>query len=101
MRPWLPVALLLILVGLQYRLWVGDGGLAQTQHLRQELARNRAEVQQLRNRNAALDAEVHSLKTGSLCRSDRMAKYNRLLRIERELGARAHYPGAAAFPVRL
>ena len=36
------------------------------------------------------------IKTGSLCRSDRVAKYNRLLRIEAELGARARYPGRAA-----
>jgi enolase len=37
------------------------------------------------------------IKTGSLCRSDRMAKYNQLLRIEEELGERANYPGRAAF----
>jgi len=33
------------------------------------------------------------IKTGSLCRTDRVAKYNRLLRIEAELGARAEYSG--------
>ena len=33
------------------------------------------------------------IKTGSLCRSDRVAKYNRLLAIESELGDRAHYAG--------
>ena len=37
------------------------------------------------------------IKTGSLSRSDRMAKYNQLLRIEEELGARATYPGNNAF----
>ncbi|HEY8593412.1 MAG TPA: phosphopyruvate hydratase [Sphingomicrobium sp.] len=36
------------------------------------------------------------IKTGSLARSDRTAKYNQLLRIEEELGDGAHYPGAAA-----
>jgi enolase len=41
------------------------------------------------------------IKTGSASRSDRIAKYNQLLRIEAELGARARYPGAAAFPVAL
>ncbi|HEV2948553.1 MAG TPA: phosphopyruvate hydratase, partial [Gemmataceae bacterium] len=40
------------------------------------------------------------IKTGSLCRTDRVAKYNQLLRIERELGGRAVYPGMAAFPRR-
>jgi enolase len=41
------------------------------------------------------------IKTGSLCRSDRLAKYNQLLRIERELGSRAKFDGAKAFPVSL
>ena len=36
------------------------------------------------------------IKTGSLSRSDRMAKYNQLLRIEEELGAAARYPGRTA-----
>ena len=38
------------------------------------------------------------IKTGAPSRSDRVAKYNQLLRIEEELGASATYPGAAAFP---
>ena len=38
------------------------------------------------------------IKTGSLSRSDRVAKYNQLLRIEEELGAAAAYPGLRAFP---
>jgi enolase len=38
------------------------------------------------------------IKTGAPSRSDRVAKYNQLLRIEEELGPRAEYPGWAAFP---
>jgi len=38
------------------------------------------------------------IKTGSLSRSDRTAKYNRLLRIEEELEGVARYPGRKAFP---
>ncbi|HXH87749.1 MAG TPA: phosphopyruvate hydratase [Gaiellaceae bacterium] len=38
------------------------------------------------------------IKTGAPARSDRVAKYNQLLRIEEELGARAEYPGWSAFP---
>ncbi len=34
------------------------------------------------------------IKTGSLCRSERIAKYNRLLAIERELGKKSRYGGA-------
>ena len=37
------------------------------------------------------------IKTGSLCRSDRVAKYNQLLRIEERLGDRAVYPGSGLF----
>jgi enolase len=40
------------------------------------------------------------IKTGAPARSDRVAKYNQLLRIEEELGSRAHYPGWEAFPRR-
>jgi enolase len=41
----------------------------------------------------AVATGVGQIKTGSLCRSDRVAKYNRLLRIEDELGSRAAYAG--------
>ncbi|MFM2154018.1 MAG: enolase, partial [Pseudomonadota bacterium] len=40
------------------------------------------------------------IKTGSASRSDRVAKYNQLLRIEEQLAASARYPGRAAFARR-
>lgn len=45
----------------------------------------------------AVSTNCMQIKTGSLSRSDRMAKYNQLLRIEEELGEAAYYPGKAAF----
>ncbi len=45
----------------------------------------------------AVGTNAGQIKTGSLCRTDRVAKYNQLLRIEEELGASAVYPGRAAF----
>ncbi len=45
----------------------------------------------------AVATSAGQIKTGSLCRSDRVAKYNRLLRIEEELGAAAIYRGLAEF----
>ena len=39
------------------------------------------------------------IKTGSLCRSERVAKYNQLLRIEQELGAKAVFPGKKALKI--
>ncbi|EED35672.1 phosphopyruvate hydratase [Luminiphilus syltensis NOR5-1B] len=45
----------------------------------------------------AVGTAAGQIKTGSLCRSDRVAKYNRLLRIEAELGLTASYRGRAEF----
>ena len=45
----------------------------------------------------AVASSATQIKTGSLCRSDRVAKYNQLLRIEEALGADAHYAGYDAF----
>lgn len=45
----------------------------------------------------AVATAAGQIKTGSLCRSDRVAKYNRLLRIEAELAGRAPYRGLAEF----
>ncbi len=45
----------------------------------------------------AVGTNAGQIKTGSMSRSDRMAKYNQLLRIEEDLGEVASYPGRAAF----
>lgn len=45
----------------------------------------------------AVASQCGQIKTGSLSRSDRVAKYNQLLRIEAELGSSAYYPGMKAF----
>ena len=45
----------------------------------------------------AVGTNAGQIKTGSLSRSDRIAKYNQLLRIEEDLGDIAHYPGREAF----
>jgi enolase len=46
----------------------------------------------------AVATTATQIKTGSLCRSDRVAKYNQLLRIEEQLGSAARYAGRHAFP---
>jgi len=48
----------------------------------------------------AVGTNAGQIKTGSLCRTDRVAKYNQLLRIEEELGAVAVYPGRSVFKGR-
>ncbi|MSR88504.1 MAG: phosphopyruvate hydratase [Candidatus Margulisbacteria bacterium] len=45
----------------------------------------------------AVATNAGQIKTGSLCRTDRIAKYNQLLRIEEDLAELAQYPGKAAF----
>jgi enolase len=45
----------------------------------------------------AVATGVGQIKTGAPSRTDRVAKYNQLLRIEEELGRQAEYPGWAAF----
>ena len=45
----------------------------------------------------AVGSNAGQIKTGSLSRSDRIAKYNQLLRIEEDLGDVASYPGRSAF----
>ncbi len=49
----------------------------------------------------AVGTSATQIKTGSLCRSDRMSKYNQLLRIEELLGPAAAYAGRDAYPVRI
>jgi enolase len=49
----------------------------------------------------AVATAATQIKTGSLSRSDRTAKYNQLLRIEEQLGAKAKYAGRDAFPVKI
>ena len=58
------VLLLLVLVYLHYRLWFGDGSLQEVWELHREVEAQREENLQLRERNAALEAEVRGLQQG-------------------------------------
>ncbi|MFN2168215.1 MAG: cell division protein FtsB [Anaerolineae bacterium] len=58
------VALVALLAVIQYRLWVGEGSLAEVHGLRQEIAVQEAELERLRARNRELQAEVNDLRTG-------------------------------------
>jgi cell division protein FtsB len=61
---WVLLLLLVILAALQYRLWVEQGSLGEVTLLRREIATQRAEMEKLRERNRALQAEVQDLKQG-------------------------------------
>ena len=61
---WIVVIMLVFLVGLQYRLWVGDGSLAEKSRLAREIALQESENVALRERNRQLAVDVLELKTG-------------------------------------
>lgn len=56
--------LVLLLAFLQYRLWVGDGSLAEVRQLKQAIVAQEKENKLLAERNRALEAEVRDLKQG-------------------------------------
>ena len=60
----LALALTILLALLQYRLWLGQGGIDELREVRQRVAALEAANQPLRDRNARLAAEVLDLKTG-------------------------------------
>ena len=61
---WVVVVLLALLAALQYRLWVGEGSLGEITVLRREIREQHEELDRLRERNRALQAEVEDLKRG-------------------------------------
>ncbi len=70
--------------------------LAQTSGYTAVMSHRSGETEDATIADLAVALSCGQIKTGSLARSDRTAKYNQLLRIEEELGAAARYPGRAA-----
>ncbi len=68
---WITVILILLLGGLQYRLWVGEGSFAEVAQLKREIARQEKENQRLRARNDVLAREVVALKNGTTLLEER------------------------------
>ena len=62
---WLLVALLCILLYLQYRLWIAEGSLAEQQRLELQVVEQTAINTELRERNAVLEREVLELQSGN------------------------------------
>jgi enolase len=72
--------------------------MAKTHAYSNVLSHRSGETEDTTIADLAVATRAGQIKTGAPCRSDRVAKYNRLLRIEEELEGVATYPGAAAFP---
>lgn len=64
MLRWIAIFLIVLLIALQLKLWIGDGGMRQVHWLRQQVAQQKAENAKLEKRNKALAAEVADLKQG-------------------------------------
>lgn len=73
-------------------------GLAKKCHYGVIISHRSGETEDTTIADLAVATAAGQIKTGSLSRSDRVAKYNRLLQIESELGKQASYPGKEAFP---
>ena len=71
--------------------------LASRNHYRVVTSHRSGETEDTTIADLAVALNCGQIKTGAPCRGERTAKYNRLLRIEQELGARARFPGVAAF----
>jgi cell division protein FtsB len=65
------LVLLIVLVLLQVKLWVGDGGWREVEQLEVSVATQRTENRKLEQRNAALEAEVDDLKQGQAAVEER------------------------------
>ncbi|MGH8235054.1 MAG: cell division protein FtsB [Rhodanobacteraceae bacterium] len=64
MLRWLALILLALLIGLQIKLWVGDGGMQDLRAIRARVSQQQAENAKLKRRNEALGADVEDLKHG-------------------------------------
>ncbi len=71
--------------------------LAKSAHYNTIISHRSGETEDTTIADIAVATNAGQIKTGSLCRTDRVAKYNQLLRIEAKLGRQAHYPGKQVF----
>ncbi len=71
--------------------------LARTHNMTAVISHRSGETEDTFIADLAVATNAGQIKTGSLCRSDRIAKYNQLLRIEEDLGDSARYPGRRTF----
>ncbi|NOY61551.1 MAG: cell division protein FtsB [Gammaproteobacteria bacterium] len=59
-----PPLLIVLLIGLSYKLWVDENGIAETWHLKQAVKEQQSDNRRLKARNETMDAEVKDLKEG-------------------------------------
>lgn len=96
---WLALVFVLLILGLQYPMWLGKGGWLQVRETDRQLALQREANLKLKSRNAALDADVRDLKTGSEAIEERARSELGMIRSD-EVFFQVHpgATGAAAAP---
>jgi cell division protein FtsB len=77
---WLLAILVVILVVLQYRLWIADGSMAEKRRLEQQVVEQTEVNRQLSQRNAVLEREVLELQTGNEAVEERAREQLGLIR---------------------
>jgi enolase len=75
--------------------------MAEQAHYASVISHRSGETEDTTIADIAVATAATQIKTGSMSRSDRVAKYNQLLRIEEALGGKPRYAGRAAFPVKV
>jgi enolase len=75
--------------------------MAEQAHYASVVSHRSGETEDTTIADIAVATAATQIKTGSMSRSDRVAKYNQLLRIEESLGAKARFAGRDAFPVKV
>jgi len=76
-------------------------GMAEQAHYASIISHRSGETEDCTIADIAVASAATQIKTGSMSRSDRVAKYNQLLRIEEQLGGKPRYAGRDAFPVKI
>lgn len=100
---WLALVFVALIVGLQYPMWFGKGGWLQVRETDRQLALQRETNLGLKARNAALDADVRDLKTGSEAIEERARAELGMIRSDEvffqlQRGATLPAPGAKTSP---
>jgi enolase len=75
--------------------------MAEQAHYASIISHRSGETEDCTIADIAVATAATQIKTGSMSRSDRVAKYNQLLRIEEQLGGMPRYAGRDAFPVKI
>ena len=97
---WLALVFVLLIAALQFPMWLGKGGWLSVRELSRQVEAQRAENAKLKERNAALDADVRDLKTGSEAIEERarselgMVRHDEVFFQLQDGGTAAKDPGA-------